>query len=253
MRATAALLLVLAAPPSHATLIPADLFVSDDGLLTRDSETGLEWLDITATQGQSYNSVAAGFGSYVPLGFRFASVSEVSTLYLHAGVTDQDGGFVVENATGGALLLELMGCTINCFPGSARTQQGLAEVEPFSTSTAKGPFVALSGDETLGFSNVLAANIPKSLADPRFGSYLVRPVPEPSTLFFLGIGVAAIARRARAAPAIARRVGRQGSTGGQAPATSAVRTRGRVQPIRAITSSRTVPPRAPPSPRRAAA
>ena len=46
-----------------ATLISTDLIEgSGDGLLTFDTETLLEWLDLTETTNQSYNDVMAGFG-----------------------------------------------------------------------------------------------------------------------------------------------------------------------------------------------
>ena len=46
--------------PASAALIEQDLFTSGDGLITLDTSTGLEWLDVTETLGQTYNAVAAG-------------------------------------------------------------------------------------------------------------------------------------------------------------------------------------------------
>lgn len=186
------LLVLLVALPAQATLLSADLFETNDGLLTIDTETGLEWLDITATRGQSYDSVASGYGGFMSLGFRFAVVSEVSELYSNAGVIYQQGGYYAENAAGAALLISLIGCTINC-NFSVATQQGLADSDPFSRTLARAPYVAISSDRTLGFANLLAATIAKNRGYQEVGSYLVRPIPEPSTATFLSIGFSVLA------------------------------------------------------------
>ena len=55
---------LLFALPAGATLQVVDLFAPGDGLLTRESDTGLDWLDPTTTQNQSYNSIATGAGGW---------------------------------------------------------------------------------------------------------------------------------------------------------------------------------------------
>ena len=72
---------VLNSYPSRAALI-------DQGVTTLDDATNLEWLDLTETTGQSYNSVAAGFGGFTTVqGFGYATVSDVLTLFANAGAT----------------------------------------------------------------------------------------------------------------------------------------------------------------------
>ena len=44
----------------------------DNGNTTLDTDTGLEWLDVTLTQGESYNSIVGGFGGYAALGYTHA-------------------------------------------------------------------------------------------------------------------------------------------------------------------------------------
>lgn len=50
--------------------ISAHAVLLDNGSTTIDTATGLAWLDLTLTEGQSYNSIASGFGGYVALGYR---------------------------------------------------------------------------------------------------------------------------------------------------------------------------------------
>lgn len=193
---TLAALLVTMPIPCRAALIPSDLSAPNDQLVTIDSVTGLEWLDVTATQGQSYNSVAAGFGGFIQLGFRYATIGEVSTLYSHAGVINQDGLFHAENAAGALLLINLMGCTNNCNI-SVDSQGGLAEDEPFSPTAARGPFVAIFADRSRGVAVLSASSISKSQGYQDFGSYLVRPIPEPSISALLSLGLAVLSMTRR--------------------------------------------------------
>jgi len=75
----------LASAGANATLVSTDLALPGDGLLTYDSATGLQWLDLTATLGKSVNEVLGGYGGYIDTGFRYATTAEVEQLYLDAG------------------------------------------------------------------------------------------------------------------------------------------------------------------------
>src|SRR5215470_4861134 len=56
----------------------------DNGTFTTDTATGLDWLDVTQTQGLSYNAVTSLFGSTLA-GWQFATLAQVSKLYDDAG------------------------------------------------------------------------------------------------------------------------------------------------------------------------
>ncbi|MBX3235045.1 MAG: hypothetical protein KF814_02740 [Nitrospiraceae bacterium] len=61
---------------------------SGDQLLTFDSDTNLEWLNLTATADRSYLDILGGSGGYTTTyGFRYATGAEISTLWQHAGIT----------------------------------------------------------------------------------------------------------------------------------------------------------------------
>lgn len=77
----------LVASMASAALSVADLSAPGDGLLTVDAETGLGWLDITATRGMALDQVAGG--AWIQQGFRLASAAEFDTLVSH-GVTQPD-------------------------------------------------------------------------------------------------------------------------------------------------------------------
>jgi hypothetical protein len=61
---------------ANAALISVDLIQgSGDGVITRDTVSGLDWLDLTTTVNQTYDQV--GTGSWYEAGFRYALQSEV--------------------------------------------------------------------------------------------------------------------------------------------------------------------------------
>ena len=74
-------------------LIQADFLPGrGDQLLTFDSSTGLEWLNLTVTANRSYIDVLSGFGGFIgAFGFQYATPNQVGTLYKHAGVTKFGG------------------------------------------------------------------------------------------------------------------------------------------------------------------
>ncbi|WHZ24956.1 MAG: hypothetical protein OJF47_004068 [Nitrospira sp.] len=70
-------------------LIQQDLIPgSGDQLLTYDTDTNLQWLNLTATAGRSYNEVMGGFGGFTTThGFHYADGAQISDLRLHANIT----------------------------------------------------------------------------------------------------------------------------------------------------------------------
>jgi len=84
-----AILLVLS-NTSFAALVKYGLVNQEDLLITLDTQTGLEWLALTATQNTSYQEILSGFGSYTTThGFRVATKNEVNQLFQNVGVTNE--------------------------------------------------------------------------------------------------------------------------------------------------------------------
>lgn len=89
---TLAVISVLWGTPARASSI-----LIDQGSTTYDPTTHLQWLDLTATMGNSYDGVMANInGNYIKDGWRYATDVEVSRLYHDAGIslsTNPDGTF----------------------------------------------------------------------------------------------------------------------------------------------------------------
>jgi hypothetical protein len=83
----------LVRPTSTSALI-------DNGYTTIDTVSGLEWLDLTFTQGVSAQDVLAGYGGYIEAGWTFADVEEVCALF---GAFGDD----TTNCTSGAVAMQL--------------------------------------------------------------------------------------------------------------------------------------------------
>lgn len=65
--------------PAHAAFVATDWIVADDGLATLDTDTGLEWLDLTLTDNKSYSEVTALLSTTLS-GWRFPTASEVHAM-----------------------------------------------------------------------------------------------------------------------------------------------------------------------------
>ena len=93
----------------------APLVLQHSGNTTYDPNTGLEWLDLNLTAGQSYNTVLNGCNGYTTLqGFRFATRNEVVQLFMDTGAAYL--GYPPSPSTAdlpaAALTLSLLGTTL---------------------------------------------------------------------------------------------------------------------------------------------
>jgi hypothetical protein len=136
--AVAAAITVLTAT-ANATLTSSDWQNAGDGLLTIDSDTGLQWLDWSYTANRSYNDVSSllGDGSEFE-GFRYATEAEMRTLYTNAGAVfiAQIDGSDLGNIPALELLVDLFGET---FAGGSEAIYGL-EGNASEEASALGDF-----------------------------------------------------------------------------------------------------------------
>jgi hypothetical protein len=205
---------------AQAALFSVDFQNAGDGLITRDTATGLEWLDLTPTQNLSYQSVATGAGGFTTTaGFRFATQAELTDLLaaanqdptaLPSGVT---GGFfnIIGDPQGVYLLNKFLGTVSPAQEAVLRSGAavGIGATGYFGTPNVDGTVGAAkllfnqSASVTYGSQVLLRPSLLGTLGFAKtadlsgvgYASFLVRSaatrsVPEPGSL--VGLGLVAI-------------------------------------------------------------
>ncbi|WP_282605433.1 PEP-CTERM sorting domain-containing protein [Pelagibius sp. Alg239-R121] len=186
----------LSAQGAHAAFVSEGSSFGAD-TITRDTDTGLQWLDLTESLGLSVDEVAAEFGAGgLYEGFSYARGSDVETLFFtSAGITP---GFQGPSEAAVWDLANLLGITDAFFfvsfghylPDLSNPTAGLGSLEPLLPFGDAAASRAIVDDNGFAFDQGAAT----------VGSFLIRrdgpssvPVPEPSTAFLLIPGLAALA------------------------------------------------------------
>jgi len=181
------------ASSASAALIALDLFTAGDGLVTRDTETGLDWLDLTATLNLSYNDVEADTGGWLSLGFRHATGSQVCGLFGTYAVAPAPCPGVLPVAGPVTTLQGFVGITDT----GPRTITSEGAFDDGDVSIGVGQATLLRFGAGASQSQVLVDVLYATTADGTLGHWLVRPVPEPSTGLLVAAGLLAFASRRR--------------------------------------------------------
>ena len=161
---------------------------------TFDPNTGLEWLDLRLTAGQSYSNVLNGWNGYTTSkGFRFATRNEIGQLFTNAGAlyleyppSPSTGDLPAAERT-----LSLLGTTLPQFGESRSWMFYDPSTEPTLPSSIYGPSAVFgvgqifAGYPQEGFFMVPGIIPTRDYSSPEMASALVRAVPEPSVLILV--------------------------------------------------------------------
>lgn len=92
---TATFLIAVLSTNINAAIVSVDWQSAGDNLITRDSVTGLDWLDLTVTQGKSYNNILSQLEpGQLYEGWRYASRAEVLQLWNNMGAPIKYGTYI---------------------------------------------------------------------------------------------------------------------------------------------------------------
>ncbi|RMH11877.1 MAG: hypothetical protein D6695_08135 [Planctomycetota bacterium] len=192
--------IAIGAGVASADLTQADWLNPGDGLLTRDSESGLLWLDWTYTANRSCNDVAGNLTSEFA-GFRYATEDEIRTLYAHAGaVTIPDiNGSDPANIPALQLLMSLVGATFNDGAEAIYDLPGNASQNPSSNPDWGGPgpyHMGTAFNASFGQIAPRWINFDDNATQPWMGHALVM-IPAPGSMALIALGALAAVRRRR--------------------------------------------------------
>jgi hypothetical protein len=181
---------------AQAALIVIDLLTPGDGLVTRDTDTNLDWLDPTETELLSFDDVRAGVDGWISDGWRHATTSEICDLMpkLGLGPSPCPGG--TPNVPGNQVQThhDLLGIT--------DSSDSFVSVSGYFDDGDSSNRVGIAQALYRARSDVSVVGIAADVYSPfqhqvGIGNFLVQPVPEPSTLLLVGGGLAALSRARR--------------------------------------------------------
>lgn len=201
-------LLLLVPLAAQSTLIQRDFLSPGDGLITLDTQTGLEWLDLTYTERDTFAesftvldilSQIDAAGS--PLnGFHYASIYEVETLITHARLTIDNSGTYQQIGESAAMLefLDLIGTTSSSTNYSNSWGITGSQCQPWSVRCSGDSFmiaglgVNIDNGSTYATTDYYSSVFDETRKRADFGHFLVRAVPLPPAIGLFAVGLVAL-------------------------------------------------------------
>ncbi len=161
------------------------VLVDHDGY-ARDTSSGLDWLDFTITQGQSYEEVISETQGGSLIGWRYATRVELEELSSNIGVPifGNQGTRMDSDLPN---LLDLLGVTHS--DDTSRVANLISGNEYFGNKDFRWSSRFVDGDLNLGYVDHVLLEygiIANSASNPQYASALVRvvPLPSASVMFF---------------------------------------------------------------------
>jgi hypothetical protein len=195
-----------------ATVGPAKAALIDYGNYTTDTATGLDWLELTVTQGQSVNSVLAGYGGWIAAGYRYASIGDVTQLFLNSDsgnaiISNATSTATPQNVTGASLLMSFLGITFvqECCNDYSMGGFGFAAPNELLAGLSSGANYTTNLTQTRGAFFVPDGFFRLDYSHEWVGSFLVRdssqvsavPAPPAFLLILSGLGLLGLTCRFR--------------------------------------------------------
>ena len=198
------LALLFTSPPLAAAstaLIKSD-YNGCPGCLVTDDTTKLQWLNPLYTAGVSYNQIDNGWGNLTSTeGFSIATGDQMHQLYAALDVSPTDAWVSV--VRGNADNFFAIFSPVSEYGGFQRYRSVSGYIDSSTTTTA---YIAhmdqdrngeQSGGDYLSYIHHDPYSYDKNHGASSKGTWLVRPVPEPSTLSMLAAGIALAAALSR--------------------------------------------------------
>lgn len=188
------------AATASATIVSRDLHTTGDGLITRDLDNGLDWLDWTQGLQYSYIDMLNEFGPGGAFeGWRYATQAELDAFMISAGVPDL-GQRTVANVPSVTNILSLLGANDYYF-SLGLGNSSVAFIHD-STNAGPGGFVDHIAFTIETFDNPVrakAGELGMAINNFAFGSghALVRVIPAPGSAALLAVGGLVATRRRR--------------------------------------------------------
>ena len=202
-------ILLLVSGQSNAALFEADYLSAGDGLITMDTNSTLEWLDLSLTSGMPF---ANALSAYSADGWRYAEQNEIFAMFDSNFTNINDNGSTV--ADPGTTTYDEAVHMVNMF---GLTPSAPSEVS-FGWYEDADDFLRLSGvwlanggavaviyrDFNNNYDEIPAAPTPRDDGYPDVGTYLVRgvsPIPIPAAIWLFGtalIGFVGFCKRKKA-------------------------------------------------------
>jgi hypothetical protein len=178
----------------HAAIVSIDDAVFGPGAITRDTETNLDWLDLTLSTNYTWSQIASltQTGSLFE-GFVFADGSKIRQFWEDAGIdTTQFGqGLSASLYLPVSELIAFLGITYG-LPGDPQIfSMGFSST--FEPGYENPAIYGLRVNETSGTASIfLNYNRDTDTSESYIGGYMYRPVPIPDAIWLMATGLIGI-------------------------------------------------------------